>query len=145
MPAGYSGTPLAKKLVIKEGQRVGVIGDPGHFEELVAPLPDGARLVRNPRTACETFVVFTPTATRFRAVLPRVLAMLPADAAVWISWPKKSSPLFVDLTEDTVREVALPQGVVDTKVCAVDDDWSGLRLMVRKENRARWNAKTPGG
>lgn len=139
MPAGYSGTPLARKLVIKEGQRVGVIGDPGHFADLVAPLPDGAHLVRNPRSACETFVVFTPTEARFRQVLPRVLAMLPPDGSVWISWPKKSSPLHRDMTEDTVREVALPLGVVDTKVCAVDDDWSGLRLMVRKERRATWN------
>jgi len=116
-----------------------VIGDPGHFSRLVAPLPPGVRLVANPRSACETFVVFTPTERRFRDVLPRVLRMLPADGSVWISWPKKSSPLYRDMTEDTVREVALPLGVVDTKVCAVDDDWSGLRLMVRTENRPRWN------
>lgn len=139
MSAGYSGTPLAKKLVIKEGQRVGVVDDPGHFATIVAPLPSGARIVNNPRSPCETFVVFTPTERRFREVLPKVLNILPADASIWISWPKKSSPLYVDMTEDTIRQVALPLGVVDVKVCAVDEDWSGLRLMVRKDNRATWN------
>ena len=139
MSAGYSGTPLAKKLVIKEGQRVGVVDDPGHFAAIVAPLPSGARIVNNPRSPCETFVVFTPTERRFREVLPKVLNILPADASIWISWPKKSSPLYVDMTEDTIRQVALPLGVVDVKVCAVDEDWSGLRLMVRKDNRATWN------
>ena len=138
MPAGYSGTPLAKKLGIKEGYRVGVVGDPGHFAEIVAPLPDDVTVVTNPRAACELFVVFTPTDRRFREVLPRMLELLPADGSLWISWPKKSSPLYKDMTEDTIREVALPLGVVDTKVCAVNDDWSGLKLMVRKENRATW-------
>ena len=81
MSAGYSGTPLAKKLVIKEGQRVGVVDDPGHFAAIVAPLPSGARIVNNPRSPCETFVVFTPTERRFREVLPKVLNILPADAS----------------------------------------------------------------
>ena len=134
MTVGYSGTPLAKKLGIKEGQRVGVIGDPGHFSDIVAPLPKAARIVYGPRSRCDLFVVFTPTERRFREVLPRILRILPADGSLWISWPKKSSPLFVDMTEDTIRTVALPLGVVDTKVCAVDDDWSGLKLMVRREN-----------
>ena len=120
------------------GHRVGVVGDPGHFANIVAPLPEGALIVRNPRSGCEIFVVFTPTERRFREVLPRMLRMLPADGSLWISWPKKSSRLFVDMTEDTIRHVALPLGVVDTKVCAMDDDWSGLKLMVRKENRAAW-------
>ncbi len=68
-----------------------------------------------------------------------MLRILPADGSLWISWPKKSSRLYIDMTEDTIREVALPVGVVDTKACAVDEDWSGLKLMVRKENRAGWN------
>ena len=138
MPAGYSGTPLSKKLGIKEGHRVGVVGDPGHFAELVAPLPTGAIIVRNPRSACDVYVVFTPTDRRFREVLPRMLRLLAADGSLWISWPKKSSRLYIDMTEDTIREVSLPLGVVGTKVCAVDGDWSGLKLMVRKENRADW-------
>ena len=142
MSAGYSGTPLATKLAIKAGQRVGVVGDPGHFATLVDPLPAGARLVRNPRAPCGTFVVFTPTQRRFREMLPRVLRILPADGSAWIVWPKKSSSLFVDMTEDTIRAVAHPLGVVDTKVCAIDEDWSGLRLMVRMENRAGWDART---
>ena len=138
MPAGYSGAPLARKLGIKEGFRVGVVGDPGHFAEIVAPLPEAVEVVYGPRSACDLFVVFTPTERRFRAVLPRMLRILPPDGSLWISWPKKSSPLFKDMTADTIRHVALPLGVVDTKVCAVDDDWSGLKLMVRKENRSTW-------
>ncbi len=85
MPAGYSGTPLAKKLVIEEGQRVAMNGDPGHFQALVASLPEGSRLVRNPPAACQTFVAFTPTVERFEKLLPRVLALLSAEGSVWVS------------------------------------------------------------
>jgi hypothetical protein len=70
-----------------------------------------------------------------------VSGKLDADGSLWISWPKKSSPLFVDLTEDGIRAIALPTGLVDVKVCAVNADWSGLKLMVRKELRAKWNRK----
>ena len=138
--ADYSGKPLAEKLGIKGGQRVGVIGDPGHFRELVAPLPDGVELANNPRAPCEIFVLFARDRPTFTSLFPKALANLPADGSLWISWPKKSSPKFVDMTEDTVREVALPTGVVDNRVCAVDDDWSALRLVVRRENRHAWAA-----
>lgn len=138
MAAGYSGTPLATKLGIKPGDRVGVFRDPGHFPDLVAPLPSGAALVSGPRSACEMIVLFCADRRVVEDRLPAALRLLPADGALWVSWPKKSSPLFVDLTEDGVREVALPLGVVDTKVCAVDEDWSALRLVVRRENREGW-------
>jgi hypothetical protein len=135
---GYSGTPLAAKLGIRPGDRVGVLHDPGHFADLVDPLPAGATIVNRPRAACEVVVLFCADRAVFTDRLPAVLAMLPADGAVWVSWPKKSSPLHVDMTEDTVREIALPLGVVDNKVCAIDEDWSGLRLVVRRENRKDW-------
>ena len=141
MTAGYSGTPLARKLGIKEGNRVGVVGDPGHLAALVDPLPAGARLVKNPRAPCQVLVGFGPTERRFRQVFQRLLSRLPPDGALWIAWPKKSSPQYVDLTEDAIRAVALPLGLVDNKVCAIDRDWSGLRLVVRKENRAEWNTR----
>lgn len=136
--AGYSGTPLAKKLGIKEGHRVGVLGDPGHLEKLVDPLPEGARLVRNPRSPCEVFVAFAPNRAEFVTRLDRVLGRLPADGALWIAWPKRSSGVETDMTEDVVRDKALPRQVVDVKVCAIDDTWSGLKLMVRSEHRAAW-------
>ena len=136
--AGYSGTPLAKKLGIKEGHRIGVLGDPGHFADLVAPLPADATLVSNPRRACEVYVAFCADRASFETRLSRVEHMLPADSAVWIAWPKKSSGVTTDMTEDVVREVALPRQLVDVKVCAVDEVWSGLKLMVRKEHRDSW-------
>ena len=139
MTAGYSGTPLAQKLGIKEGNRVGVVGDPGHLDTLVHPLPSGSRLVTNPRAPCPVLVAFAPTERRFRQVLPCLVGRLPPDGALWIAWPKKSSPRYVDLTEDRIREAALPLGLVDNKVCAIDGDWSALRLVVRKENRREWN------
>ena len=132
---------MARKLGIKEGNRVGVVGDPGHLGALVDPLPAGAKLVNNPRALCPVLVGFVPTKRRFRQVLPRLLRRLPPDGALWIAWPKKSSPLHVDLTEDMIREAALPLGLVDNKVCAIDGDWSGLRLVVRRENRPAWHVR----
>ena len=139
MTSGYSRTPLVRKLGIAQGDRVGVVGDPGLLAGLLDPLPRGARLVRNPRAPCPVLVAFAPTTKRFRSVFPRLLSRLPAGGALWIAWPKKSSPLHIDLTEDTIRAAALPVGLVDNKVCALDSDWSGLRLVVRRENRGAWN------
>ena len=139
--SGYSQTPLVRKLGIAQGARVGVVGDPGHLAGLLDPLPRGARLIRNPRASCPVTVAFAPTTKRFRNVFPRLLSRLPADGALWIAWPKKSSPLHVDLTEDAIRAAALQVGLVDNKVCALDSDWSGLRLVVRRENRDVWNAE----
>lgn len=139
MCPGYSSTPLARKLGIAPGDRVGVVGDPGHLSALLDPLPRLARLVRNPRAPCPVLVGFAPVLGRFRQVFPRLLRLLPADGALWIAWPKKSSPLHVDLTEDMIRAAALEVGLVDNKVCALDHDWSGLRLVVRMQNRKSWN------
>ncbi|MDH3499044.1 MAG: DUF3052 domain-containing protein [Acidimicrobiia bacterium] len=136
--AGYSGTPLAERLGVKEGHRVGVFGDPGHFGELVDPLPAGAELISNPRSACDIYVVFAPDRQRFVDRLAKLITKLEPDASVWISWPKRTSGVATDMIEDVVREVALPLHLVDIKVCAVDDTWSGLKLVVRTEHRAAW-------
>ena len=144
MAAGYSQTPLVKKLGIRPGNRVGVLGDPGHLAGLLGPLPRGAKLVRNPRAPCPVLVAFVPNARRFRQVFPRLLHRLPRDGALWIAWLKKSSPRHVDLTEDMIRAAALEVGLVDNKVCAVDQDWSGLRLVVRRENRETWGLVDSG-
>src|SRR5262245_3232749 len=134
--AGYSGTPLAKKLGIKEGSRVFVVNAPKDYAKLVEPLPRDVHLV--PRLDAQTDMVhiFATERNRLRGVLESVMAKLRPAGAIWVSWPKKASKVPTDIGEDNIREIALPLGLVDVKVCAVDDVWSGLKLVVRKENRS---------
>jgi hypothetical protein len=133
--AGYSGTPLAKKLGIKEGTRLFVENPPGDYEELLAPLPPGMTI--QPRVGPTTDVVhlFSTSKSRLAGSLKRARSRLRPDAAIWVSWPKKAAKVPTDITEDTIRELAFPLGMVDVKVCAVDEVWSGLKLVIRKENR----------
>ena len=133
--AGYSGTPLAKKLGIKPGSRLYVAGAPSDYRKLVKPLPDGVQIV--PRMAADVALahLFTVKRSDLAAKLASTLAKLRPDGTIWISWPKKASRVATDITEDTIREVALPLGLVDVKVCAVDETWSGLKLVIRRENR----------
>jgi hypothetical protein len=130
-PAGYSGKPLAAKLGIKPGIRIWALNPPPHYEALLGPLPAQAAMVAD---AAEADILHAFVTTRedlehhvgYLAGAPKV------GAALWISWPKKASPQFVDLTEDGVRDVLLPTGWVDVKVCAVDADWSGLKFLRRR-------------
>ena len=138
MTAGYSGTPLARKLGIKEGHRVGTFGAPSGFRALVQ-LPPGASWVRSPRTPVSVSVIFATDETRLEARFGAAAAVLPANGGLWVAWPKKSSVLMTSLTFDIVQEHGLDAGLVDNKVCAIDDDWSGLRFVVRKEDRASWD------
>ena len=133
--AGYSGTPLAKKLGIKAGTTVCLSHAPKHYGGLVAPLPDGVRLVRRVNETTDLVHIFVTRRKALESGLTSTLKSMRPDAAVWVSWPKKSSGVVTDITEDTIRAVALPMGLVDIKVCAVDDVWSGLKLVVRKERR----------
>jgi hypothetical protein len=135
--AGYSGTPLAKKLGIAAGSRVFLANVPKNYMELVAPLPEGVRLVRKINGETDIVHIFSTERARLKATLQNALGKLRQDASIWVSWPKKSSKVPTDITEDTIREVALPMGLVDIKVCAVDEVWSGLKLVIRKENRTR--------
>jgi hypothetical protein len=135
MAAGYSGTPLAKKLGIVEGTKIFLAGAPKNYLELVAPLPEGANVVRKIGEDTDIVQLFTTQRSRLVALLRTSLAKMRSDAAIWVSWPKKSSKVPTDITEDTIREVALPMGLVDIKVCAIDEIWSGLKLVVRRENR----------
>ena len=132
--AGYSGTPLARKLGIKAGTKLFTIAAPGHYDELLAPLPDDVKRVRK-IDAADVAHFFVTARTRLDQELRAALPKMQQDAAIWISWPKKSSKVETDITEDTVREVALPLGLVDIKVCAVDEVWSGLKLVIRKQLR----------
>jgi hypothetical protein len=133
--AGYSGTPLAKKLGFKPAHEVLLVDAPPSYRKLVEPLPEGVRFV--PRLAATTDIVhaFATRKTDLAKSLKGFRAKLKPDGVVWVSWPKKSAKVTTDITEDTIRELALPLGFVDIKVCAVDETWSGLKLMVRKELR----------
>jgi hypothetical protein len=133
--AGYSGTALAKKLGIREGSRVFVVDAPKDYAKLVEPLPPNVRLV--PRVDAQTDMVhiFASERKRLRSALESARAKLQPAGTIWVSWPKKASKVPTDITEDTVRDFALPLGLVDIKVCAVDEVWSGLKLVLRKENR----------
>ena len=137
--AGYSGTPLPKKLGLKEDGVMVLLNAPAGIEQWFVPLPAGASLASKMTANSGLVVLFCKDMAALKKSLPGVSRKLPADGSLWISWPKKASKLFVDLTEDGIREVVLPTGLVDVKVCAVNDNWSGLKLMVRKEQRERWN------
>ena len=132
--AGYSGTPLARKLGIKPGSAIFVVAPPGHYDELLAPLPEGVKRVRK-IDAADVAHFFETARARMEKDLRAAVPRMQQDAAIWISWPKKAAKVATDITEDTVREVALPLGLVDIKVCAVDETWSGLKLVIRKELR----------
>jgi hypothetical protein len=133
--AGYSGTPLAKKLGIKEQFKVLVVGAPEDYRTLLEPLPASVQFVFKPDASIDIAHLFTSKRSELSAALVNYRKKLSSEAAVWVSWPKKSARLASEITEDTVREVALPLGFVDIKVCAVNEVWSGLKLVVRKELR----------
>jgi len=136
MTAGYSGTPLSKKLGIKSGSRVALLGAPADFRKLLAPLPDGVQLTTRIAKSTDIVHLFTASKADLAKTLLTCLKTLAPDAAIWVSWPKKSSKVPSDITEDTIRALALPMGLVDIKVCAVDETWSGLKLVLRKELRS---------
>ena len=151
-PAGYSGTPLPRKLGIKPGARVGLAGAPDGFGALLEPLPDGARVEAGAPAAgaagavlpgpvlpgtgpFDVIVFFTVEQAELAGRLSELRARMAPAAGLWIAWPKRASRVPTDITEDVIREIALPTGLVDNKVCAIDQVWSGLRLVIRRELR----------
>jgi hypothetical protein len=132
---GYSGTPLNRKLGIKEGSRVALLQAPGGFDDELAPLPDGVRILRRLGPDLDVAVLFVTERRELERRFPAVAASITPSGGLWVAWPKRASKVPTDLTEDVLREVGLPQGLVDNKVCAVTDVWSGLRFVWRKENR----------
>lgn len=129
-PAGYSGKPLAAKLGVKAGWRLRVIDPPGHLDALLSPASEGMSFVEDPEA--DLTWLFVRDRQALARLGPELAGSIGAGKPLWISWPKKSSGLFRDLTEDGVREVMLPTGLVDIKVCAVDGDWSGLKFARRR-------------
>lgn len=132
---GCSGTPLAKKLGLKPSQRVLLVAVPEGYEALLQPLPPGLRFVARADAEVDLVQLFCTERDDPAKQLATLRKTLKADAALWVSWPKKSSKVPTSITEDTVRELALPLGFVDIKVCAVTEVWSGLKLVVRKTLR----------
>jgi hypothetical protein len=132
---GYSGTPLAKKLGMKDGARIFVVDAPDDYEDLLAPLPPGVAWVSKLDAKTDLAHLFVRSKARLGSQLAAAMRKMRPDCAVWVSWPKKSSGVATDVTEDTIREVALPMGLVDVKVCAVDETWSGLKLVIRQALR----------
>jgi len=133
--AGYSGTPLSKKLGIKPGSEIHLVEAPPVYRQLLMPLPEGVEFVPHLSRTTDLVHFFSTTKAHLGKILPAIRRKMRADAVVWVSWPKKAAHVATDLTEDAVRDVALPLGLVDVKVCAVDEVWSGLKLVVRKELR----------
>lgn len=134
-PAGYSGTPLAAKLGIKPRHAVRLLAAPAGFEDLLEPLPEGVTIRRHGPFQADVVVLFTTSYADLARRVPVLGKAVHPDGSLWVAWPKRSSGVATDLTEDSLRDVALPLGLVDNKVCAVTDVWSGLRLVWRKERR----------
>jgi hypothetical protein len=133
--AGYSGTPLHAKLGIKPGSLVLAVHAPADYPALLQPLPDGVRFGTRLTEATDIVHVFSRERAELGRLLTAYRAKLKPTGTVWVSWPKKSANVATDIVEDTIRELALPLGFVDVKVCAVNAIWSGLKLVVRRELR----------
>jgi hypothetical protein len=134
-PAGYSGTPLAKKLGIVENTQVTTMRAPVHYLQWLAPIPAGVVFQAETTSSTRVVHLFTAGKAELQSDLARLRTAIRPDAAVWVSWPKKASRVPTDITEDTIREIAIPLGFVDVKVCAVNEVWSGLKLVIRKTLR----------
>ena len=134
--AGYSGTPLVRKLGIKPGEQIVAINAPKNYAQLIVDLPDGARIASKSNAGARFVHLFVTKRAELARELKRLRKSLRDTGTLWVSWPKKSSGVTTDITEDVIRAEALPLGFVDVKVCAVDETWSGLKLMVRRTERA---------
>jgi hypothetical protein len=139
--AGYSGTPLAKKLGIREGHRVALVGAPEGFEAKLAPLPEGVRLSRRAQGRLDVVLFFSRSEADLVDRFFRLKERLEPVGGLWIAWPKKASGVATDLSFDAVQRVGLAAGLVDNKVCAVDETWSGLRFVYRLKDRPPTSAR----
>ncbi len=133
--AGYSGTPLARKLGFKEGFSVATVNAPEDYLTMVDPIPANVTVAADEVAGADLVHLFTNSRDELFGQLARLRRLIKQDGSIWVSWYKKAAKLPTEITEDTVREAALPLGLVDVKVCAVDEKWSGLKLVIRKENR----------
>jgi hypothetical protein len=134
-PSGYSGTPLARKLGIKEGFTIVVINAPGYYFSLFTDLPEKLEIVDRADEKKNWIHYFVKEQQQLLKDIRQLKAQIKQDGMIWISWPKKASKLTTDITEDVIRAIALENGLVDVKVCAVDEIWSGLKLVIPVKDR----------
>ena len=134
MPAGYSGTPLAKKLGYGDGASVYAVSMPASVKAEIAESAKPSFTARAAKGQPAAHV-FATKAKVLEVELKKLRPLLASDGMIWVSWPKKAAKVETDITEDTIRKIALPMGYVDVKVCAVDETWSGLKLVIRKSER----------
>jgi hypothetical protein len=134
-PAGSSGTALVRKLGFRPGARAHYVNAPEGFDALLGELPDGVRVLARPADGLVVVVLFVRERRELERRLPALQARLDRAGMLWVAWPKRASKVATDMTEDVVRDVALPRGLVDVKVCAIDATWSGLKLVIRRELR----------
>jgi hypothetical protein len=135
MPSGYSGTPLAKKLSLKDDMRVWRDGMPASVSEEIAAEGLQLQLLGVPEAPIDAAHVFVTSRGELEAKLRELMPLLAPNGLIWVSWPKKASKVPADITEDVIRDIALPMHLVDVKICSVDDIWSGLKLVIRKVHR----------
>ena len=133
--AGYSKTPLPQKLGIKPGIKVAALNPPPGYRKLLAPLPADVSFTDKPSAGSNFVHLFTTERRTLEKELKRLRRLLDDAGVLWISWPKKASGVATDITEDVIRDLCVPLGFVDVKVCAVDETWSGLKLMIRRAER----------
>ena len=134
--AGYSGTPLPKKLGIKEGCRIALVNAPKNFESELGELPDNVEFIKRPTKSLDIIVLFVLTERALMSNFAKLAAKLIGNGMIWIAWPKKSSGVATDLSEQRVRDIGLNAGLVDVKVCAIDETWSGLKFVYRLKDRS---------
>lgn len=135
--AGYSGTPLAAKLGIKEGFRVALLGAPKGFRSELVDLPRRVSFITSLEQGLDLILFFVKSQSELTANFSRLAAQLVPNGMLWIAWPKRASGAATDLTENTVRQIGLDAGLVDVKVCAINDVWSGLKFVIRVKDRPR--------
>jgi hypothetical protein len=134
--AGYSGTPLPKKLGIKEGSRIALVNAPKDFESELGVLPDNVEFIKRPTKSLDIILLFVLTERALARDFAKLAAKLTANGMIWIAWPKKSSGVATDLSEQRVRQIGLDAGLVDVKICAIDETWSGLKFVYRLKDRS---------
>jgi hypothetical protein len=140
--AGYSKTPLLKQLGIKAGTRVLLLNAPAGYLALLGPLPAGVTLLAAPESALDFIQLFSRESAELADWFPRLKAALASAGVLWISWPKRAARIPTDLSENLIRDMGLRQGLVDVKVCAVDESWSGLKFVYRLQDRAAPSAES---
>ncbi|MEL6866328.1 MAG: DUF3052 domain-containing protein [Bacteroidota bacterium] len=135
MPAGYSGTPLVKKLGIKPGFKIRLVNPPDHYFELLGTLPEDLLFLEDNSQLADFVHLFCPDRAFFESQITLLADEMERNGMIWVSWYKKSAKIPTDLNENIIRDTVLQMGLVDVKVCAVDEKWSGLKVVIRKENR----------